>query len=93
MLKETGSPHPAAAKKPTLRSDCHRYFDAFRHLSVCRLWDQVGPQPIQISEVKAYLGMVGIADAQTSLKYLRLIQMMDGIERNHIQKKQSKASK
>lgn len=93
ILEDTGVPHPAHASKPTLRSDCIRYYDAFRHLSVSRLWNQVGPQPIQINEIHTYLNLVGIEDTSTKLKYLRLIQTLDNVERDFIAQQQSQKAK
>ena len=50
------------------------------------MWSEVGPQPIQVSEVAAYLGIIGIEDPYTKKKYLHLIQQMDVVERQHIAK-------
>lgn len=88
MLRDDGTPHTAELTKPALRSDLHRYYDAYRSLSASRIWSQIGPTAIQISEVRAYLDLVGIEDPQTKMKYLRLIQGMDQVEVKHIQAKQ-----
>lgn len=52
------------------------------------MWNQVGPQPIQVSEVKSYMEMVGIEDPDTRLKYLRLIQGLDAVEMKAIRAQQ-----
>lgn len=80
VLADSGKPHPAVLDKPALRSDCIRYYDAYRYLSVSRLWTEVGPQAIQLSEVTSYLELAGILEYGTKLKYLRLIQLMDRTE-------------
>lgn len=49
-----------------------------------RLWNQVGPLPIPVSEIKAFLGLVGVSDPSTCLKYVRLIGKMDDVERNYL---------
>ena len=54
------------------------------------MWSEVGPQAIQVSEVAAYLGILGIEDTYTKQKYLRLVQSMDRVEMQHIQSKQTK---
>lgn len=51
------------------------------------MWSQVGPNPIQVSEVAAYLGMLGIEDPDTRLKYLKIVQGLDIVERNIIAKR------
>lgn len=79
-MRADGNVHPAELTKPALRDEDRRYYDAFRHLSACRTWNQVGPNPLQVSEVAAYLGLLGIEDSETKLKYLRLIQGLDAVE-------------
>lgn len=79
IYEDTGQHHPAYQTRPSLRDDCIKYYDAFCLLSDCRMWSEVGPQPIQLSEIDAYLRMVGITDVFTKLKYARLIRRMDGV--------------
>ena len=91
IREDTGIPHPADVGRPALRSDCIKYFDAFRYLGASRMWSEVGPQAIQVSEVTAYLkDIVGIKSHRTRQKYLRLVQSMDRVEMQHIQSKQTK---
>ena len=78
IREDTGQPHPAELNKPGLRSDCIRYYDAFCYLGSCRLWSQVGPSAIQISEIESYLRMVGIGCHETQMKYMRVIRQLDG---------------
>lgn len=85
QMRLDGLVHAAELKKPALRREDKRYYDAFRSLSASRMWSQVGPSPIQVSEVDAYMNMCGITDSETKLKYLRLIQGLDIVERTHIQ--------
>jgi len=89
-LREDGSPHPADIGRPALRYDCIKYMDAFSYLGASRLWSEVGPQPIQVSEVESYLGIAGIEDPYTKMKYLRLVQRMDRVEMQHIARKQNR---
>jgi hypothetical protein len=90
IFENEGHHHPAQARKPALRSDCIKYYDAYRLLGASRIWSQVGPSSIQVSEIKAYLDMLGIEDPLTKLKYMRLIQQMDRVELKHIHQRSSK---
>lgn len=51
------------------------------------MWTQVGPVPLQISEIESYLRIAGIEDTDTKLKYLRLIKTLDRIELRFIHSK------
>lgn len=84
MLRDDGRVHAAELNRPALRNVDRRYYDVFRSLSASRTWSQVGPNPIQIGEVSAYMGMMGIEDPETKIKYLRLIQGLDVVEMKNI---------
>jgi hypothetical protein len=86
-LREDGTPHPADLGRPALRNDCIKYLEAFRYLSACRIWTEVGPQPVQVSEVKAYLDIIGITDPYTKKKYLTLVRELDGTQMQHLARK------
>lgn len=79
-LRADGTIHPAELTRPALRNEDRRYYDAYRSLSASRNWNQAGPMPIPVSEVWAYMEMVGIDDHETRLKYLRLVQGLDAVE-------------
>ena len=79
-MRADGTIHPAERDRPALRSEDRRYYSAYRSLSASRMWTQVGPVAIPVSEVKAYMEMAGIEDPETKLKYLRLIQGLDAVE-------------
>lgn len=83
-MRANGDIHPAELKRPALRSEDKRYYDAYRALSASRMWSQIGPSPIPVSEVNAYMDMVGIEDPETKLKYLRIIQGLDAVEIKNI---------
>lgn len=57
------------------------------------MWTQVGPSPIQISEVESTLRIFGVEDPSTKLKYVRLIQMMDGVELSYHASKTAQGTK
>jgi len=79
-VRKDGRVHPAELRRPRLRDDCLRYYDAYRMLGAARVWNQIGPEAIRVSEVESYLNLCGIEDPHTKLKYLRLIQRMDRVE-------------
>lgn len=85
-LRDDGVPHKEDKRKPALRAEDRRYYDAFRALSASRLCVDGNPQPLQISEIKAYVELVGIESPETKLKYLRLMQGLDLVERECIQR-------
>ena len=89
-MREDGSVHPAEKTRVALEGRDRRYYDAFRSLSAARTWSQVGPNPIQISEIAAYLGMLGLEDPDTRLKYTRILQGLDIVELKSIQAKSQK---
>lgn len=51
------------------------------------MWNQVGPVAIQLSEIEACLRVMGIDEPATRMKYVRLIQTLDRVEREHIAKR------
>ena len=58
------------------------------------MWNQVGPQPIQISEVMSYLIGIGVHDTEERSKYLRLIRLMDDVELQYqFEKRKQEAEK
>jgi len=89
-MRGDGNIHPAELTKVALREEDRRYYDVFRSLSASRIWSQVGPNPIQISEIAAYLGMVGIEDHATKMKYTRILQGLDIVELKSIRAKTNK---
>ena len=92
-MKEDGFTHPALQRKPELRRDCIRYFDAYRHLGSARIWSQAGPLPIQTSEVMSLLkDGLGLEDPETRMKYLRLIRRMDRVELKYLHAQTAKAT-
>ena len=87
VYEDTGEIPPQLLKKPVLSGDCIKYHDAYRYLGACRLWGQVGPLPIPLSEIEAYLNLDGVTDPLTRMKYVRLIGRMDQVELKHLHEK------
>lgn len=63
--------------RPRLKPEDVPYYDAFSSLNASRQAGVAGTEPIPVSEVLAYLHLVGIASPDARSKYLRLIQKMD----------------
>lgn len=92
MKKDTGEYPPYYRNKPRLRKDCVKYYDAYQLLSRSRIWSQVGPEPIQISECLALVkDGLGIRESYTRMKYLRLFKRMDEVHLEHLKSKMAKA--
>ena len=91
-MRDAGDTHPQDVGRPKLTPDCLEYYDAYRALGMSRIYTQVGPTPLQMTEIEAYLRLNGITDQPERLKYLRLIQRLDRAELAHIYRK-SKAAK
>lgn len=92
-LRKDGHQHPAELQKPALRGDCIDYYDAFRFLGASRIWNQVGPQAIPISEINSYVkDSLGIRDLEERQKYIRLINRMDSVELNYLHEKRAAAA-
>jgi len=81
--KQTGvTPAPLRAI-PKLHSRDQELLKAFRALDQARPMGHSSPTPLQISEVLAYLQLVGIAQADLRSKYLRILQMLDRVFMKH----------
>lgn len=91
-MRKDGLIHPAEKTKPALRGDCIDYLNAFRSLGASRLWNQVGPQRLQWSEIDSRLDRLGYR-GEEHLKAGRLISMLDEIEIHEFYDKQSKVAK
>ena len=74
---KTGVKSPRLLSRPTLRTDCRRYWDGFWTLANSRQFNQAGLQPLQISEIKAYTDLAGIQAGYPAQKFLRVAQAMD----------------
>ena len=93
ILEDTGRPHPAAAAKPALRGEDIEFYDAFCLLGARRLWSQVGPNAIPISEIVAYLDGIGVSGSRLRERYIRLCCAMDGVELAHLHKELERSRK
>lgn len=79
-----GLPVPAGyLKRPRIRSVDHEYLEAFDSLHRSRKMGHSSPEPVQVSEILAYVMLRGIVCAGARVKYLRLVQLMDQAYLDH----------
>ena len=58
------------------------------------MWNEVGPQPVQVSEVAAYVvDILGLEDVDTKIKFLKFVQLMDRVELAASQRKMNRGKK
>jgi hypothetical protein len=75
--KKTGVKPAPLLTRPKLKYQDVEYFEAYEALASGRPPGFTGPGAIPVSEILAYVNLVGIASRDARLKYLRLIQAMD----------------
>lgn len=63
--------------RPRLKRQDAPYLDAYYCLSAARTAGFGGADPIQVSEIVAYLNLVGVSGAEERARYLRTIQQLD----------------
>lgn len=62
----------------------HRYLTAFHTLNRARQHGMAGVQPLQLTEIEAFLGIASITEPQKRLRYAQLIQEMDAVFLDHM---------
>lgn len=75
------------ANRPSITSDDAQYLNGFRHLTHSRAYGQYGPLPITLTDVLSYLHLIDEENVGERLKFLRVIQNMDGVYLEHAAKK------
>jgi hypothetical protein len=65
--------------------------DAYYSLTAARSSGFGGAEPIQISEIVAYLDLVGILDRDERAKYLRHVQRLDNAYLTYAREKDAQA--
>lgn len=75
--KTTGITPKALQGRPTLRRDCKDYLAAFFELSPARLYNEAGQQPLQYTEIVAYLTEFGVSGEELRARFVRLIRKLD----------------
>lgn len=90
-MREDGLRHPADAARPALRGDCIDTYDAFCLLGASRKWSEVGPQPIDVSEILSLaINGLGISDLDERMSFVRMIKQLDRVEMTFLQAKAAK---
>jgi len=73
---ERGKPTPALERRPAVRDDLVDVWSAFIFLHG-RRQAGMGPQPIGLTEIDTYLGMMRIGEPSERRLYVRLICALD----------------
>lgn len=63
---------------------------SFEELASKRIWDTVGPQPIQTSEINAYAEFHGIPHGVLREDLYHLVSLLDGLYIAHVRKDRKK---
>lgn len=79
--------------RPVLQKQDVPYYEAFSALNAARHHGASGNEAIPVSEVLAYLQLVGIASADARSKYLRLIQQMDATYKAFVAEKSTQSGR
>lgn len=91
IAETTGSLPKALESRPLPRSDCTKYRNVFQLLSGQRQYNEVGLQPILVSEIIKYCEGVGIDCYLERDRIVRYMCAMDGVFTEHARKKQEEA--
>lgn len=83
QAKKTGVTAGPMKSRPRLKSEDVVYYNAFQTCSASRPVGPAGVCAIPISEILAFLQLVGIALRDERVKYLHLIQELDHIALDH----------
>lgn len=75
-----------------MQPDCRGYLELFYELSPTRAYNEAGQQPLQPSEINAYLTRLGISGGDEGLKTFRLLLAMDRSYIDHHFKQQAQVS-
>lgn len=76
MEKATGTPPKALQSRVLILPECRKYYGAFTVLGLTRGYTSAGIQPLQVTEIAAYLNEMGLR-GQEREKFLRIILSMD----------------
>jgi hypothetical protein len=83
QTKKTGIPAGPMKNRPRLHREDVPYYNAFQTCNASRPLGPGGAGAIPISEVLAFLQLVGIAIREERVKYLHLIQDLDNLALEH----------
>jgi len=83
--KEAGLRVPFLDNVPEIHPHNRWIMRGYELLSSQRLKDQQRPQPIQISEIAAYVAFVGTMDEADREDFMRIVCKLDGITMDFVQ--------
>jgi len=66
-------------ERPELRTDCLGYYNVFQEICDTRNYNQAGIQPLQVSEIRGYLAIIGDESKEQVAKAVRLLLKMDKV--------------
>lgn len=80
LKKTTGQTPRALLSKPGgLTFVEHQLYDAYSTISHSRTYYGEGyPNPLQFSEISAYIGIVGVYDRAAAIRLMAVVKLMDG---------------
>lgn len=73
--------------RPVLTRWVTEYWEAFQMLSGSRAVHQGGVGSVPLSEIVAYLDAVFLVDVDERLRFIRMIQALDGVYVTHVNEK------
>lgn len=88
--EQTGVKPAALLSQPKLQFLDLEFLTAFRELDAARSVGFSAPDPIPVSEVKAYCDLRGIVSSELRAKYLKLIRVLDRVYLKHWHENQPK---
>lgn len=77
LRKRRGEVPSAFENKPELYEDSVPYWTAFLNLSVSRLFNEMGPMPLAVSDIEAYLNIYGVCDIDRRIAYYEAVVALD----------------
>lgn len=89
QISEEGINVPTLEKIPKLLAEAVWLWDAFEILSEKRIRNEIGPQPISMSDIRAYADYVEIADEVDREDFLHLITALDRVFISEVMKRKT----
>ena len=83
VAKDTGETPKALKDRPTLRDDLAHLMESFFELSAQRLVGETA-QPLQISEVLAYVELLGIDSPIERERLFTMVRKLDAVFLEHV---------
>jgi hypothetical protein len=85
--KRSGVKPAPLLSRPRLKQQDRPFYDAYYTLAAARSAGLSGPEAIPVSEILAYVNLLGISSQEERMKYMRLIQQLDLAYLAHMREK------